>query len=77
MNCYNSLRPFAGISKKLLKGHNFRQFKDHNSRRRYENKTNTSFFKFAFRARTVEKPYLESLAVRSEFCLVWFWKNTH
>ena len=44
INCYNSLRFVAHISKKMQKGHNFWQFKDYNSRRRHENHTNDSIF---------------------------------
>ena len=44
INCYNSLRFVADISKKMQKGHNFWQFKDHNSGRRHENQTNDPIF---------------------------------
>ena len=44
VNWYKSLRVFADINKKLQKGHNFWQFKDHNSRKRHENQTNDSIF---------------------------------
>ena len=40
INCYNSLRFVPEINKKMQKGQNFWQFKDHNSKRRHENQTN-------------------------------------
>ena len=48
MNCYNSIRFFADVSKKLQKVYNFWQFKDHNSGRRYENKTNNPIIFICF-----------------------------
>ena len=65
--CYNSLIFGPDISKKIQKGHNFWQFKDHNSGRRHENQTNdpitqegdmktrqmTSFFSSIVRALTL------------------------
>ena len=57
INCYNSLRFFADISKKLQKGHSFWQFKDPNSGSRYENNTNNSIFSSAFWALTVQEPH--------------------
>ena len=48
INCYNSIRFFVDISKKLEKGYNFWKFKDHNSGRRCENKTNNPIIFICF-----------------------------
>ena len=48
INCYISLRFFAYISKKLQKGYNFWQFKDHKSGKRYENNSNDPIFFICF-----------------------------
>ena len=48
INCYNSLRFVADISKTIQKGHNFLQIKDHNSGRRHETQTNDPIFFICF-----------------------------
>ena len=50
------LRYFADVSKKLQKGHNFWQFKDHKSGRRYENKVYDPIFFICFSS-SVKKPH--------------------
>ena len=67
INCY-SLRLFADISKELQKGHNFWQIKDHNSGRRYENKSNeASFFNSFSRSNCLENSLLHFNIVKIHF----------
>ena len=77
INCYNSLRFFPGFSKTLRKGHNFCQFKDHKSRRRYEIKTNDPIFFIYFSSLTFSEPHFsiwklsKYIFIRSPFGLLW------
>ena len=50
VNCFNRLRFLDKVSTKLQKIHFFRQFKDHNSRRKHGNKTNDPIFSSTFSA---------------------------